>query len=124
MNMTRKSTDAQLKASRKYDQQNTRLIQLKLNKKTDSDILDFLDGLDNRQGYIKELIRKQISGEDQKPVPVIEKKIVSGEFLEGKFVTVSIDGKEFRRKVHYSEKWGDLIIVVFNNEYAKYEFEG
>jgi hypothetical protein len=57
----KKSTEAQLKASRKYDQQNTRLIQLKLNKKTDADILEKLDSVENRQGYIKHLIRKDMT---------------------------------------------------------------
>lgn len=117
----KKSTEAQLKASRKYDQNNTKLIQLKLNKKTDADILEFLDGLDNKQGFIKELIRKHMKGAEA--VPVIEKKIIDGEFTEGQFVVVSIDGKEFKRKVWYSEKWGDLVITVLGNEYAKYEFK-
>jgi len=117
----KKSTEAQLKASRKYDQNNTKLIQLKLNKKTDADILEFLDGLDNRQGFIKELIRKHMKGTEA--VPVIEKKIIDGEFLEGHTVIVNIDGKEFKRKVWYSSKWGDLVITVLGNEYAKYEFK-
>ena len=119
--MTRKSTDAQIRAAVKYDKNNTRLIQMKLNKKTDADILDFLDGLDNRQGFIKDLIRKHMKGAEA--VPVIEKKIIDGEFLEGQNVVVSIDGKEFKRKVWYSEKWGDLVITVLGNEYAKYEFK-
>lgn len=118
----RKSTDAQIKAAAKYDKNNTKLIQLKLNKKTDADILDFLDGLDNRQGFIKELIRKHMKGAEA--VPVIDKRIVDGEFLEGKTVVVSIDGREFKRKPYYSAKWGDLVITVLGNEYAKYEFEG
>lgn len=118
----KKSTDAQIRAAAKYDKTNTRLIQLKLNKKTDSDILDFLDTLDNRQGFIKELIRKHMNGADA--VPVIDKKIIDGEFLEGQSVVVSIDGREFKRKPYYSAKWGDLVITVLGNEYAKYEFEG
>lgn len=117
----RKSTDAQIKAAAKYDKNNTKLIQLKLNKKTDADILDFLDGLDNRQGFIKELIRKHMKGAEA--VPVIDKRIVDGEFLEGKTVVVSIDGREFKRKPYYSAKWGDLVITVLGNEYAKYEFK-
>lgn len=117
----KKSTEAQLKASRKYDQNNTKLIQLKLNKKTDADILEFLEGLDNRQGFIKELIRKHMKGTEA--VPVIEKKIIDGEFLEGQSVVVSIDGREFKRKPYYSAKWGDLVITVLGNEYAKYEFK-
>ena len=116
-----KSTEAQKKAAAKYDKVNTRLIQLKLNKKTDADILDHLDSLSNKQGYIKELIRKDMAG--QEIAPVIEKKIVDGNFIEGEFVTVSIDGKEFKRKVYYSSKWGDLVIVIYGNEYAYSEFQ-
>ena len=118
--MIRKSTDAQIRAAVKYDKNNTRLIQMKLNKKTDADILEFLDGLDNRQGFIKDLIRKHMNGTEA--VPVMEKKIIDGEFLEGQSVVVSIDGREFKRKPYYSAKWGDLVITVLGNEYAKYEF--
>lgn len=124
----KKSTDAQIRAAAKYDKNNTILIQLKLNKKTDADILECLDQQDNRQGFIKMLIRKHMLNEkfgisNAESVPVINKRIVEGEFLEGQNVVVSIDGKEFRRKVWYSEKCGDLVITVLGNEYAKYEFE-
>lgn len=117
----KKSTDAQIRAAAKYDKNNTRLIQMKLNKKTDADILDHLDKQENRQGYIKELIRKDMAG--VVAVPVIEKYIVDGDFLEGQSVVVSIDGREFKRKPYYSKKWGDLVITVLGNEYAKYEFK-
>jgi hypothetical protein len=93
---------------------------LKLNLKTDADILEKLESVGNRQGYIKELIRKDLAGVTA--VPTIEKKIVDGEFLEGQSVVVSIDGREFKRKPYYSAKWGDLVITVLGNEYAKYEF--
>lgn len=53
-------TDAQKRASKKYDQHNTKVITLKLNKTTDADILEQLERCDNKQGYIKELIRKDI----------------------------------------------------------------
>lgn len=121
MNM-KKSSEAKIRASAKYDKNNTRLIQMKLNKKTDADILAHLDAMDNRQGYIKELIRKDMSGVGS-AVPVIDKHIVDGEFLEGQSVVVSIDGREFKRKVYYSSKWHDLVITVLGNEYAKYEFK-
>lgn len=51
-----------------------------------------------------------------------EKMIIDGEFLEGKYVTVRIDGKEYTRKVKYSGKWGDLIITVKGMEYGLCEF--
>lgn len=119
--MERKSTEAQLRASRKYDKNNTKLFQMKLNKKTDEDILNFLDGLENKQGFLKELIRKAMKGEEA--APTIEKKIVAGNFTEGESVIVSIDGREFKRVPYFSKKWGDLVITVLGNEYAKYEFK-
>ena len=47
-------------AQRKYDDAHTRRYQLKLNLGTDSDIIARLDKADSIQGYIKELIRKDI----------------------------------------------------------------
>lgn len=50
-------------AQEKYDAQNTTQIKLKLNLKTDADILEQLAKVGNKQGYIKELIRKDMRGE-------------------------------------------------------------
>ena len=44
----------------KYDKANTKRVYIKLNKNTDSDILSYLDSKPNKQGYIKELIRKDM----------------------------------------------------------------
>ena len=55
-------SDAQLKAQYKYDKENTKQVMLKLNKTSDADVLMKLDDMDNRQGYIKELIRNDIRG--------------------------------------------------------------
>lgn len=51
---------AQLRAQEKYDKANTVQITLKLNKKTDKDIIDYLSDCDNKQGVIKALIRLEI----------------------------------------------------------------
>lgn len=45
---------------RKYDTNNCKGIYLKLSIKYDSDILEKLEQVDNKQGYIKELIREDI----------------------------------------------------------------
>lgn len=55
------ATEAQKRANAKYDAANTRQILLKLNLKTDRDILEKLDSVGNRQGYIKRLIREDMS---------------------------------------------------------------
>ena len=54
------ATEAQKRAVLKYDGKNTRQIHLKLNVKTDADILAYLDQLNNVQGFIKNAIRCQI----------------------------------------------------------------
>ena len=54
--MGKELTEAKRKAIRKYDAANTRQIKLKLNLKTDAELLEWLDHVDNIQGYIKSLI--------------------------------------------------------------------
>jgi uncharacterized protein (DUF4415 family) len=53
------------KPQEKYDKEHTTKITLKLNLKTDRDILDKLEstGKGNKQTYIKRLIRKDIESE-------------------------------------------------------------
>ena len=45
---------------RKYDDNHVKGVYLKLNLVYDADILEKLDSVENRQGYIKELIRNDI----------------------------------------------------------------
>lgn len=54
------TTEAQKRAVAKYDAKNTKFFGLKLNIKTDADILERLEQVGTVQGYIKELIRKDI----------------------------------------------------------------
>ena len=54
------TTEAQKKAVAKYDAKNTKVYAVKLNYKTDEDIIRKLDEQDNVQGYIKKVIRKDI----------------------------------------------------------------
>lgn len=53
-------SDAQKRAKAKYDERATKLITLKLNLKTDADILERLEESGNKQGYIKRLIREDM----------------------------------------------------------------
>lgn len=57
------ATESQRKANRKYDKNNTKQLMLKLNLKTDKDILEKLDSVNNKQGYVKNLIREDIKKE-------------------------------------------------------------
>ena len=59
--MANKSTESQIRASVKYNKENTVQISLKLNRSTDADLIDSLNRVANKQGYIKELIRKDIA---------------------------------------------------------------
>lgn len=49
----------------RYDSKNTTRIGLKLNNRTDADILEMLASVDSMQGYIKELIREDIKRKQQ-----------------------------------------------------------
>lgn len=53
----RKTSEARIRSNAKYDAYNTKQIHFKLNIKTDADIIEYLGKQDNKQGYIKELIR-------------------------------------------------------------------
>lgn len=58
-------SDAQKRAQKKYDEANRDRyvnIRLKLNKETDMDVINQLQYVDNKNGYIKELIRQDIEG--------------------------------------------------------------
>lgn len=60
------TSEAQKRSVRKYDQENTIQVKLKLNKKTDQDIIRQLERSGNKQGYIKELIKKDMEGNKMK----------------------------------------------------------
>ena len=53
--------ESQRRANAKYDKENTKGLYLKLNKNTDIDIIKHLSGQENKQGYIKLLIRNDIN---------------------------------------------------------------
>lgn len=52
---------AQIRAVNKFNKEKTKCIQIRLNKSTDADILEKLDQVSSKMGYIKELIRKDIN---------------------------------------------------------------
>lgn len=57
-------TPAQKRAQDKYDKANTVQFRMKLNLKTDADILNKLSSVPNKQGYVKALIRSDIESTD------------------------------------------------------------
>lgn len=67
--MAKKIEDG-LTPQERYDRKNCSGLYLKLNKKTDADILEHLAGIDNRQGYIKRLIRADIARNPETPAQV------------------------------------------------------
>lgn len=59
-------SDAQKKAQAKYDAANMRHYSIKLHKVNDADIIERLDAVENKQDYIKILIRKDIARTSKK----------------------------------------------------------
>lgn len=58
------TSEAQKRAVLKYDAANTKQYHLKLNRKEDKEIIAKLDSLENKQGYIKALIKADLGIED------------------------------------------------------------
>lgn len=54
------ASEAQKRAKEKYDAKATVQVKMKLNVRTDADILKKLDSVGNKQGYIKSLIRNDL----------------------------------------------------------------
>lgn len=52
-----KTSKAQKDAVARYDAANTVSMSIKLNRKTDADLIEMLESADNRQGMIKEALR-------------------------------------------------------------------
>lgn len=66
-----------------YDRQNTRRINLKLNNKTDDDIIQWLNAMkqtEGIQGYLKRLIREDIKRNP--PLKVVAAKMTADEAAE------------------------------------------
>ncbi len=53
-------SEAQRRASRKYDQANTKNYPIKINKKTEKELFDHLESCNNVNGYVKELIKQDM----------------------------------------------------------------
>lgn len=58
-------TEKQKKYAQEWQSKNTTQIKLRLNNNTDGDIIEYLSTLDNKQGYIKELIREDMNKQNR-----------------------------------------------------------
>lgn len=61
----------------KYEKENLRQIRLKINRKTEPELLEWIEKKDNIQGYIKNLIREDMKKEDKN----MKRYIIKPEFL-------------------------------------------
>lgn len=52
--------DSRTKASAKYIKNNVKRIVLNLNINTDHDMIEYMESIENKQGYLKSLIRKDM----------------------------------------------------------------
>lgn len=59
--MANKTSDAQIKASQKYNAKATKTVLIRLNIEKDKDIIKNLEEQKSMMGYIKRLIREDMS---------------------------------------------------------------
>ena len=62
--MPYKNKETQKKYQAEWSKKNVKGIYIKLSKSTDADIISSLEDQNNKQGYIKELIRADIKAEN------------------------------------------------------------
>lgn len=53
----------------KYEKENIRQIRLKINRKTEPELIEWIEKQENIQGYIKRLIREDMKKEKVYPLP-------------------------------------------------------
>lgn len=58
-------SEARRRAQMKYNKEHTKQVTLRLNKRTEADIIDWLELIPNKQGYIKGLIRADMERRDE-----------------------------------------------------------
>lgn len=75
--MESKTTAEAKENARKYhlqwEKENTKMVNMKLNKRTDADIFAHIARIPNVQGYLKQLIRDDIARHAQEETPHHEK---------------------------------------------------
>lgn len=57
---------ALLKATKKYKKENYKLYQFNVSRKYDNDLIEFLDSLENKSGYIRETLKNSMQIEKYK----------------------------------------------------------
>ena len=62
--MTERSKTAEYLAA--YEKENIRQIRMKINRKTEPELLEWIEEQENIQGYIKRLIREDMEKEKEK----------------------------------------------------------
>ena len=55
------ATESEIKAVNKFNKEKTKVIPVRLNFKTDADILSHLETVSSKMGYIKKLIRADMA---------------------------------------------------------------
>lgn len=55
------SKEAGRKGHLKFEKERTKQLNIRLNDRTDADVIEFLDSLDNKRGYILDLIRSDMA---------------------------------------------------------------
>ena len=109
------TSEAKLSAQRKYDKENTIQVLLKLNTKTDADVIGKLDSVSNKQGFIKELIRNNLrNGSGVLPFDSI-RLLVLPVARKNKLDSVSLFGSYARNEARVDS---DVDLLISGGDYS------
>ena len=59
-----KNSAAKIAANKRYNKKNVLQLKIGLNRKTDADVIEKIQSVDNKAGYIKKLVRDDIKKEE------------------------------------------------------------
>lgn len=59
------ASEAQIRASKRYNKENTMMLSIRFNLKLDADIIEYLEKAESKTGLIKKLIREEIKKGEQ-----------------------------------------------------------
>ena len=131
------STEAQKKASAKYDKENTVQIALRLNKNTDSDILEYFAALKrqggSRQGFIKQAIRKSIEGINSASIWFSDKALRLAIMFDDDLIRKHVGEEFYGLSISFDPVMNEIHVVTntyesvrkckYNREAMKWEFD-
>ena len=116
---------AQTEYMANYEKENLRQIRLKINRKTEPDLLDWIEEQENIQGYIKELIMRDMEEKKMYSVTLSNRETIFDSISGLKTVEEALEaakGRGDRYVVQIARGNGAGISLSYNSDEDKFRY--